>query len=157
MRPSLSTSGTTAPGESRRGLLTAVPLGVSSITSCDRGKTGSGSASSTWPRQQASGSNCGAAAVGSHRRWADRTSTKSMRANQLRLWLASMAYLLLAALRRIGLVHTGLAQATCGTIRLKILKIGAVVARSGLRIKIAMSSACPDAATFRVAHARLSP
>jgi hypothetical protein len=59
--------------------------------------------------------------------FADRTSAATMRANQLRLWFASMAYVLLCALRRIGLVHTQFAQATCGTIRLKLLKIGALV------------------------------
>jgi hypothetical protein len=48
--------------------------------------------------------------------FADRTSTATMRANQLRLWFASTAYALLAALRRIRLAHTELAQATCGTI-----------------------------------------
>jgi hypothetical protein len=87
--------------------------------------------------------------------FADRTSTKTMRANQLRLWLASMAYVLLTALRRIALAHTELAVATCGTIRLKLLKIGAVVTKSVRRIKIAMASACPTAAEFRLAHARL--
>ena len=88
--------------------------------------------------------------------FADRTSAKTMRANQLRLWLASMAYVLITALRRIGLAHTELAQATCGTIRLKLLKIGAVVTKSVRRIRIAMSSACPNSAEFRLAHARLS-
>ena len=48
-----------------------------------------------------------------------------MRANQLRLWLASMAYMPLCALRRIAVQHTQLAEATCGTIRLKLLEIGA--------------------------------
>jgi hypothetical protein len=48
-----------------------------------------------------------------------------MRANQLRPWFASMAYVLLCALRRIGLHDTDFATATCGTIRLKLLKIGA--------------------------------
>ena len=57
--------------------------------------------------------------------FADRTSAATMRANQLRLWFASMAYVLLCALRRIGLAHTQFADATCGTIRLKLLKIGA--------------------------------
>ena len=57
--------------------------------------------------------------------FADRTSAATMRANQLRLWLASMAYVLLCAVRRIGLAHTQFAQATCGTIRLKLLKNGA--------------------------------
>jgi hypothetical protein len=47
--------------------------------------------------------------------WADRTSTRTMRANQLRLWFASMAYVLLCALRRTGLAHAQFAQATCGT------------------------------------------
>ena len=47
--------------------------------------------------------------------FADRTSTATMRANQLRLWFASMAYVLICALRRIGLAHTPLANATCGT------------------------------------------
>ena len=77
--------------------------------------------------------------------YADRTSTATMRANQLRLWFYSMAYVLLCALRRIGLHDTDFAQATCGTIRLKLLKIGALVRISVRRIKIAMASACPAA------------
>src|SRR5439155_3824452 len=59
--------------------------------------------------------------------FADRTSAATMRANQLRLWFASMAYVLLCALRRIALQHTQFAKATCRTIRLKLLKIGALV------------------------------
>ena len=55
-----------------------------------------------------------------------RSSAATMRANQLRLWFASMAYVLLCALRRIGLVHTQFAEATCGTIRLALLKVGAL-------------------------------
>jgi hypothetical protein len=89
--------------------------------------------------------------------FADRTSAATMRANQLRLWFASMAYVLLTALRRIGLAHSELANATCGTIRLRLLKIGAQVTRSVRRIKIAMASACPSADLFRLAHARLCP
>src|SRR5882757_9657586 len=77
--------------------------------------------------------------------YADRTSTATLRANQLRLWFASMAYVLLCALRRIGLQHTPFAKATCGTIRLKLLKIGALVRVSVRRIKVAMASACPAA------------
>jgi hypothetical protein len=46
--------------------------------------------------------------------FADRTSTATMLANQLRLWFASMAYVLLSALRRIALTHTQFAEATCG-------------------------------------------
>jgi hypothetical protein len=67
-----------------------------------------------------------------------------MRANQLRLWFYSMAYVLMCALRRIGLDKTNLANATCGTIRLKFLKIGALV-RKRSRIKISIASACPAA------------
>ena len=71
-----------------------------------------------------------------------------MRANQLRPWFASMAYVLLAALRRIDLAHTRLASATCGSIRLKLLKIGVQIRLSTRRIRIAMASACPHAAEF---------
>src|SRR5581483_1052149 len=56
--------------------------------------------------------------------FADRTSAHTMRANQLRLWFASMAYVLLCALRRIGLKATQFARASCGAIRWKLLKIG---------------------------------
>src|SRR6201981_1044822 len=87
--------------------------------------------------------------------YADRTSTATMRANQLRLWFYSMAYVLLCALRRIGLHDTDFADATCGTIRLKLLKIGALGRISVRRIKVAMSSACPWQNEFAVAHVRL--
>ncbi len=59
--------------------------------------------------------------------FADRTSAATMRSNQLRLWFASFAYVLLGAVRRIGLAHTQFAQATCGTIRLKLLKLAGLV------------------------------
>jgi hypothetical protein len=88
--------------------------------------------------------------------FADRTSAHTMRANQLRLWFASMAYVLLCALRRIGLAHTQFARAACGTIRLKLLKIGALVRTSVRRIKLAMPSAFPYQAEYRAAHAALS-
>jgi Transposase DDE domain group 1 len=84
--------------------------------------------------------------------FADRTSAATMRANQLRLWFASFAYVLLAALRRIGLRHTQFARATCGTIRLKLLKIGAQVRVSVRRIKIAMASVCPYQAEYHLAY-----
>jgi Transposase DDE domain group 1 len=58
----------------------------------------------------------------------------------LRLWFAAMAYVLLCALRRIGLHHTRFDNASCGTIRLKLIKIGALVSLSVRRIKIAMAS-----------------
>ncbi|MFZ0838550.1 MAG: IS1380 family transposase [Xanthobacteraceae bacterium] len=88
--------------------------------------------------------------------YADRTSTATMRANQLRLWFASMAYVLVCALRRIGLQHTSFSQATCGTIRLKFLKIGALVRISVRRIKFAMASGCPTAQLWGVAAIRLN-
>src|SRR5262249_4094288 len=88
--------------------------------------------------------------------YADRTSTATMRANQLRLWFASMAYVLMCAVRRVGLHHTPFAKASCGTIRLKLLKIGALVRISVRRIKIAMASGCPAAATCIVAALRLN-
>jgi Transposase DDE domain group 1 len=87
--------------------------------------------------------------------FADRTSTATMAANQLRLWFSSFAYVLMAALRRLGLHHTELEAATCGSIRLKLLKIGARVTVSVRRIKIAIASACPQRAAFALAHARL--
>jgi hypothetical protein len=87
--------------------------------------------------------------------FADRTSAASMSANQLRLWLASMAYVLLSALRRIGLPFTQFARATCATIRLKLLKIGALVRLSVRRVVIAMASACPCQHEFALAHALL--
>jgi Transposase DDE domain group 1 len=88
--------------------------------------------------------------------FADRTSAATMRANQLRLWFASMAYVLLCALRRIGLAHTQFTDATCGTIRLRLLKLGALVRISVRRVKVAMASACPWQDEFALAHLRLS-
>jgi hypothetical protein len=84
--------------------------------------------------------------------FADRTSAATIKANQLRLWLASFAYVLLEALRRIGLRHTQFATATCGTIRLKLLKIGAQVRKSVRRIKVAMASAFPYQAEYHLAY-----
>jgi hypothetical protein len=87
--------------------------------------------------------------------FADRTSAATMKANQLRLWFASMAYVLLCALRRLGLRHTQFADATCGTIRLRLLKIGALVRISCRRVKLAMASAFPWQAEYALAHLRL--
>ena len=88
--------------------------------------------------------------------FADRTSTATMRANQLRLWFASMAYVLVCALRRIGLQQTRFARATCGTIRLKLLKIGAQIRISVRRVKLAMASGCPYQNDYALAYARLT-
>ena len=88
--------------------------------------------------------------------FADRTSTATLQANQLRLWMASMAYVLVESVRRLALGTTQLAQATCGTIRRKLFKIGALVTISVRRIKIACASACPYKHIFAAAHAALA-
>jgi hypothetical protein len=88
--------------------------------------------------------------------FADRTSTATLQANQLRLWMASMAYVLIESVRRLALATTALAQATCGTIRRKLFKIGALVTISVRRIKIACASACPYKHVFAAAHAALA-
>jgi len=88
--------------------------------------------------------------------FADRTSARTMRANQLRLWFASMAYVLLAALRRIALPATRLAQATAGTIRLKLLKIGALVRVSVRRVTVAMASGHPWQRDWTIAYRALT-
>ena len=88
--------------------------------------------------------------------FADRTSTATMRANQLRLWFASFAYVLLCALRRIALKPTQFAKASCATIRLKLLKIGALVRVSVRRITLAMTSSFPNQREYKIAHARLA-
>jgi hypothetical protein len=85
--------------------------------------------------------------------YADRTSTATMRANQLRLWLPRWP-MWLCALRRIALHHTPFSQATCGTIRLKLLKIGALVRISVRRIKIAKASGCAAAQSLSPAQER---
>lgn len=87
--------------------------------------------------------------------FADRTSAATMRANQLRLWFASFAYVLLCGLRRIGLAFSQFTTATCGTIRLKLLKIGALISISARRVVVAMASACPWQDEFALAHALL--
>ena len=88
--------------------------------------------------------------------FADRLSTETFRSNQLRLWLASAAYVLMHALRRIGLKNTSLARACANTIRLRLLKIGAVVSVSVRRVRLAMSSACPHQAEYCAAFDALT-
>ena len=87
--------------------------------------------------------------------FADRTSTGTLRANQLRLYFASFAYVLLGALRRLGLQGTELARAQCGTIRCKLLKIGAQVKLSARRVHLAFSESYPLATLFMKVLARL--
>jgi hypothetical protein len=88
--------------------------------------------------------------------FADRTSCHTMRANQLRLWLASFAYVLVSGLRRLGLAGTKFADATCSTIRLKLLKIGAQVKISVRRVLFSMASAFPYVHEWTAACAALT-
>ena len=78
-------------------------------------------------------------------------SAHGMCANRLRLWFASMAYVLLCALRRLGLARTRLAAATCGSLRLKLIKIAAWVRIGVRRIEIAMDINHPFQDEFRTA------
>lgn len=87
--------------------------------------------------------------------FADRTSTGTVLANQLRLTFSSVAYTLLAALRRLGLVGTSLAHAQCTTIRLTLLKIGARLRVTVRKVWIALATGCPHAALFARVHANL--
>jgi len=80
--------------------------------------------------------------------FADRTSAETMRANQLRLWLSSVAYVLVSALRRLGLAGTPWAGAQCDTIRLKLLKIGAQVQVTVRKVWLSLSEAYPYQAIF---------
>jgi hypothetical protein len=86
---------------------------------------------------------------------ADRMSTHYLASNQLRLWLAAFAYLLLERLRAWGLAGTELASATVGSVRLKLLKVAAQVSVSVRRVYVQLSSACPWQALFRHCHRRL--
>lgn len=89
--------------------------------------------------------------------FADRTSCHKWWPNQFRLLLSSLAYTLLETVRRIALKGTRMAQAQCGTIRLRLLKIGTVIVRNTRRVRFMMSSACPDQQLFFLAAARLKP
>jgi len=88
--------------------------------------------------------------------FADRTSCHRWWPNQLRLLLSSLAYTLLEAIRRLALQGTELARAQCGTIRLKLLKIGAVVVRNTRRVRFILSSGYPLQALFFQVVARLA-
>ena len=89
--------------------------------------------------------------------FADRTSCHAWWPNQFRLLLSSLAYTLLEALRRLGLNGTKLANAYVGTIRLKLLKIGAVITRNTRRIRFLLSSAYPYQDLFAQVTAKLQP
>jgi hypothetical protein len=80
--------------------------------------------------------------------FADRVSSETMRANQVRMYFSAIAYTLLQALRRLGLKGTDLAQAQCSTIRLKLLKIGALIQISVRRIHLLLASGYPHQELF---------
>jgi hypothetical protein len=87
--------------------------------------------------------------------FADRTSAATMRANQIRLFFSSIAYTLLEALRRLGLAGTSMDRAQCQTIRLRLLKIGALVQVTVRRVWVRLASSCPSAEVFRQAFDNL--
>ncbi len=87
--------------------------------------------------------------------FADRTSAATMRANQLRLWLSSVAYTLMNALRRLGLKGTKLARARCDTIRLKLLKIGAQIKVTVRKVWVSLSESYPYQQLFKQVYENL--
>lgn len=87
--------------------------------------------------------------------FSDRTSSHTIRANQLRLWFSAAAYVLLTALQKMALGQTSLEAATCGTIRSRLLKIATVVKVSVRRIVLSMPDMFPCQHEFALAHARL--
>src|SRR6478752_6583942 len=84
--------------------------------------------------------------------FADRASSATMAANQLRMSFSAMAYVLVDTLRRVGLRHGQFADAAVATIRLKLLKLGAQVRTSVRRIHFAITSGCPNKDEFELAH-----
>ena len=87
----------------------------------------------------------------------DRTSCQHWWPNQFRLLLASLAYTLIEAIRRIALKGTELANAYVGTIRLKLFKIGAVILKNTRRIRFLLASGCPYKELYFLAANRLAP
>ena len=87
--------------------------------------------------------------------FADRTSTAYLRSNQLRLYFSSVAYVLLQMLRHFGLQGTELAKAQCATIRLKLLKTGALIRISVRKVWISLAGGYPYVELFRQVHERL--
>ena len=87
--------------------------------------------------------------------FADRTSTRWMRSNQIRLWFSSLGYVLVSALRRLGLAGTTMARSRCDTIRLKLLKIGASVRVSVRRVLVSLASGYPLQELFHQIYCRL--
>jgi len=84
--------------------------------------------------------------------FADRASCETMAGNELRMQFSAMAYVLIDTLRRVALRHTQFADASAQTIRLKLLKLGALVKTTVRRIHFAIASACPNQVEFEMAH-----
>jgi hypothetical protein len=87
--------------------------------------------------------------------FADRVSSETMRADQMRMYFSAMAYVLVCGLRRLGLKNTELAQAQVSTIRTRLLKIGARVRVSVRRVCLSMAGSYPWASLFARVHAQL--
>jgi hypothetical protein len=87
--------------------------------------------------------------------FADRTSAATMRANELRLWFSSVAYTLMAALRRLGLKGSDLAKARCDTIRVKLLKIGAQVRVTVRKVWVSLAESYPYQGLFEQVYQHL--
>src|SRR5258708_10115815 len=87
--------------------------------------------------------------------FSDRTSTHYLRSNQLRLYFSSIAYVLLQMLRRLGLQGTELAKAQCSTIRLKLLKIRALIRITVRMVWLSLSGGYPYVDLFRLISQKL--
>jgi Transposase DDE domain group 1 len=87
--------------------------------------------------------------------FSDRTSTHYLRSNQLRLYFSSIAYVLLQMLRRLGLEGTELAKAQCSTIRLKLLKIGALIRITVRKVWVSLAGGYPYVTLFQQVHEKL--
>ncbi|PIE52091.1 IS1380 family transposase [Candidatus Fermentibacteria bacterium] len=87
--------------------------------------------------------------------FADRTSTHYMSSNQLRLWFSTFACILLSTFRVLGIEGTSFARAQCGTIRLKLLKIGAVLRFSVRRVLVSFSCGYPWSDEYSIIHRKI--
>jgi hypothetical protein len=87
--------------------------------------------------------------------FSDRTSTHYLRSNQLRLYFSSIAYVLLQMLRRLGLAGTEFAKAQCTTMRLKLLKIGALIRITVRKVWVSLAGGYPYVALFRQVYEKL--
>ena len=87
--------------------------------------------------------------------FAERVSSETMRANQMRMYFSAMAYVLVCGMRRLGLKDTELAQAQASTIRTRLLKIGARVRVSARRVYLSMAASYPWTSLFAQVHANL--